>query len=80
MSLSLLQGRWLLVGDKLSLRCHDLDDGDFWDNRRPITQISVKVKYLGAQVVTNDEGLYWFIKWAIPCGLLLRLASASAPC
>lgn len=55
-SLSLLLGRWLLAGDLQSLRCYDLDEVESW--AKPVAQIPVKVKFLNAAVVTNDEGLH----------------------
>ena len=55
-SLSLLLGRWLLAGDLQSLRCYDLDEVESW--AKPVAQIPVKVKFLDAAVVTNDEGLH----------------------
>jgi hypothetical protein len=55
-SLSLLLGRWLLAGDQQSLRCYDLDEVESW--AKPVAQIPVKVKFLDAAVVTDDDGLH----------------------
>lgn len=57
-SLTLLLGRWLLAGDRLGLRCYDLDTKEDWSIPVAHAGMPLKVRGLESQVNTNQEGLH----------------------
>ncbi|KZP33660.1 hypothetical protein FIBSPDRAFT_1036180 [Athelia psychrophila] len=52
---SLLLGRWLLVGGKLGVQVYDLDAGSHW--HLPVGHISGRTNQITAAVYTSDEGV-----------------------
>lgn len=52
---SLLLGRWLLVGGKLGVQVYDLDAGSHW--HLPVGHISGRTNQITAAVYTSGEGV-----------------------
>lgn len=55
-SLSLLLGRWLIVGGRFGMNCYDLDATTQWD--RPVAHLPRSVRSIEGRVSTSSTGVH----------------------